>query len=61
LLDKNSTRTEYILRFLNQVRIGLADKISAVEHIEIVANCAYCGAELALDHNREFHCSACGT
>jgi hypothetical protein len=61
LLDKDSTRTEYLLRFLNQVRIGIADRISAVEHVEIAANCAHCGAELNLDHNREFHCTECGT
>jgi hypothetical protein len=34
-LNESSTTTEYILRFLNQVRIGLKDKLSAVEQVSI--------------------------
>jgi len=61
ILDENSTTTEYLLRFLNQVRIGLEDKMSAVEHLEIIVNCATCHAVLSPDQSREYHCLACGT
>lgn len=62
-LDENSTTTEYILQFLDQVRIGVEDRVglALTEHVEIMVKCATCNTILSRDPKGEFHCPVCGT
>jgi hypothetical protein len=32
-LDQNSTRTDYVLRFLNQIHIGISETVHATDHM----------------------------
>ena len=36
LLDKNSTRTDYVMSFLNSVMVGVSDTVTITDSLEIV-------------------------
>ncbi len=35
-LDENSTTTEYVLRFLNKVMVGVEDRITISDRVEVL-------------------------
>lgn len=59
-LDPNSTSTEFVMRFINQLFVGVHERCDASEFssAELVRVCKKCGDKFSV-HENEFTCSEC--